>query len=263
MYRLVALLLVAALILHGCGSARTDPSRLTIAAASDLRFALDEAIARFSEGNPGQLVEPIYGSSGNFFAQVSNGAPFDMFLSADMEYPQKLQEQGLALEKTEFEYAVGRLVVWVRTDSPLKVEIEGMNTLTDPSIKHVSIANPEHAPYGKNAVAAMKALGVYDKVKDRLVFGENVSQAFEFVESGSADIGIVAMSLAIAPTVKSKGRYWEIPLDSHPRMIQGGVILKAVKNRKAADQFRAFLLSDEGRAIFKRFGFYMPENSNG
>jgi len=233
---------------------------LTIAAASDLRYAMDEALSQFKKTNPNVDLKPVYGSSGNFYAQVRNGAPFDMFFSANMEYLRKLADDGLAIKETLFEHAVGRLVVWVRKDSPLDVETRGMSTLTDASIKHVAIANPATAPYGRAAVAAMQKLGAYETVRERLVLGENVSQALEFIDSGQAQIGIVAMSLATAPIVKPKGRYWEIPLTAYPRMDQGGVILKNTQNREAAERFRWFILSDQGRTVFRQFGFYMPED---
>jgi molybdate transport system substrate-binding protein len=259
MIRAFALIAIAA-VLHGCSS--NEPSQtptVTIAAASDLKFALDETIRQFKAVNPSVEVQAIYGSSGNFYTQITNKAPFDVFMSADMEYPRKLENDGFAIEGTEFSYAVGRLVVWVRNDSPLDVAKLGIQALLDPSVKKVSIANPDHAPYGRAAVAAMQTAGVYEKLKDKLVLGENVTQALEFVDSGAAQVGIVAMSLATAPTVQSRGRYFEIPLESYPRMDQGGVILTNVRDRESADQFRAFVLSPQGRAIFKQFGFYPPE----
>jgi molybdate transport system substrate-binding protein len=232
---------------------------VTIVAAADLKFAIEEAIQKFKSANPQIEIKAIYGSSGSFFAQINNNAPFDMFLSADVEYPQKLVNAGLAIPGTEFSYAVGRLVVWARKDSPIDVERRGVESLLDPSVHKISIANPEHAPYGRAAVAAMQRLGVYAKIKDRFVFGESVAQALEFIDSGAAETGIVAMSLAVAPTVKPRGRYAELPLDSYPRMNQGGVILKAVKDRKAAEAFRSFLMDVQGRAILKQFGFYLPQ----
>jgi molybdate transport system substrate-binding protein len=245
----------------GCARSPSDnASALTIAAASDLRYALDETIQRFKQTNPALEIKTAYGSSGSFYAQIQQGAPFDMFLSADMDYPRRLSKAGYAIEGTEFEHSVGRLVVWVRKESPLDVENLGIAALADPQATRVAIANPAFAPYGKAAVAAMQALGVYEKVQERLVLGENVSQTLEFIDSGAAQIGIVAMSLASAPVVKPRGRYWEIPRTAYPRMDQGGIILKSTKNRKGADQLRSFILSREGRAVFKQFGFYMPED---
>jgi molybdate transport system substrate-binding protein len=247
-------------LLCACGSHNTlNAGRLlTIAAAADLKFAIDEVIQQYQPTHSEIHIKTIYGSSGSFYTQISNNAPFDIFLSADMEYPRKLESAGLAILGTDFEYAVGRLVLWTKKDSPIDVEHIGIQALLDTSVRKISIANPQHAPYGQAAVAAMKHFGVYEKAKDKFVFGENVAQALEFVDSGAAQIGIIAMSLASAPTVKPRGKYWEIPLDSYPRMNQGGIILKRVRDRAAADDFRSFLLADQGRAILKQFGFYLP-----
>jgi molybdate transport system substrate-binding protein len=256
-------LIAVGIVLSACSRPAdpTQPQTLTIAAASDLKFALDEAIRQFRSQHADIDVQPIYGSSGNFYTQITNHAPFDIFMSADMEYPHNLEKNGLVLDGSEFTYAVGRIVIWTRNDSPIDVSHLEMQALLDPSIKKISIANPDHAPYGRAAVAAMQKYGVYDKVKDKLVRAENVSQALEFIDSGAAQAGIVAMSLASAPNVSSRGKYFEVPLDSYPRMDQGGVILKNVRNRQAAEKFRTFLLSPECRAIFKQFGFSLPEES--
>jgi molybdate transport system substrate-binding protein len=255
-------LIVAALLVSACSRPQPQkPRTLTIAAASDLKFALDEAIRQFKTQHDDIDVQPIYGSSGNFYTQITNKAPFDVFLSADMEYPRNLQKNGLILDGSEFTYAVGRIVLWTRNDSPLDVSRLGMEALLDPSIKKVSIANPDHAPYGRAAVAAMEKYGVYEKVKGKLVLGENVSQALEFIDAGTAQVGIVAMSLATAPNVSSRGKYFEVPLDSYPRMDQGGVILKNVRDLRAAEQFLSFIQSPECRTILKTFGFYLPQES--
>jgi molybdate transport system substrate-binding protein len=231
--------------------------QVSVAAAADLKFALDEISREFGKQTKGIRVNVAYGSSGNFYSQLQNQAPFDVFLSADTEYPRKLSEQGLILPGTEFPYAVGRLAVWVAAASPIEVQKLGINALKHSSVNHIALANPRHAPYGRAAEAAMRSLGVYDSVKLKLVFGENVAQALQFVQSGSAEIGIVALSLAISPTVREQGRFWEIPLDSYPRLEQGGVILKWAKDADAARMFRAFLINPEGRAIFKKYGFML------
>jgi molybdate transport system substrate-binding protein len=232
---------------------------IAVAAASDLRFALEEVAAEFEKEHPSIQVKPTYGASGNLFSQLSNKAPFDVFLSADIGYPRKLIEQNLAEKETEFRYAVGHLVVWAPKSSPIDVEKLGIQALLDPAAKKVAIANPKHAPYGRAAEAAMKKLGVYDAVKDKLVFGENIAQTAQFVESGSADVGILALSLAMAPRMQEKGRYRQVPLDAYPTLEQGGVILSAAKEPEAAKQFRAFLMGEQGRTILKRYGFFSPE----
>ena len=268
--RLVGMTLVfaAALMSAGCGRAeRRDPSmrlaptparEVTIAAASDLKFALDEVVTELERQQPEIRCRVTYGSSGNFFAQLSNRAPFDLYLSADIDYPRKLIDQGLAIRGTEFSYAIGHLVVWVPHDSPLKVEETGIQTLLDPAVRRIAIANPRHAPYGRAAESALKSLGVYDQVQDRLVLAENIAQTAQFVETGAADIGLISLSLALAPSLRRKGRYWPVPASAHPPLEQGGVILNWVKDRDAAEQVRSYLISDTGRAILKKYGFAEP-----
>jgi molybdate transport system substrate-binding protein len=230
---------------------------LSIAAAADLRFALDELTAAFRRAHPEIAVSVSYGSSGTFFAQLVNGAPFDLFLSADVSYPRQLAARGLTIPGSEFTYAVGRIVVWVPASSPIDVARLGMRALDAPGVTHVSIANPEHAPYGRAAEAAMRSAGVYEAVRPKLVFGENVSQALQFVQSGSAEIGIVALSLAVSPAVAGSGTFWEVPLESYPRIEQGGTILRWSANPEAARLFRSLILADTGRAVLKRYGFFV------
>ena len=196
-----------------------------------------------------------YGSSGNFYAQLSNRAPFDIFFSADADYPRRLIRQGLAFADSDFLYGVGRLVVWTPQASPLELEKLGIQALLGPSVRRIAIANPRHAPYGRAAEAAMKSLGVHDRVKGRLVLGDNVMQAAQFVESGAADVGMISHSLALAPPLRGKGRTWEVPTDAYPPLEQAGVILSWAQDRAAAEALREFVLSDGGRAILRRHGF--------
>jgi molybdate transport system substrate-binding protein len=234
-------------------------TQITVAAAADLKFALDEIVMGFQKEHRDAKVVVTYGSSGNLFAQIDNGAPFDLFLSADIDFPRKLVANKKALAESLFSYAVGRVVVWVPKDSPIDVEKLGIEALLSPSIKKIAIANPEHAPYGRAAVAAMKKLGVYDKVSDKLVLGENIAQAAQFVESGAADIGLIALSLAVSPKMKSEGHYWEVPLDAYPRLEQGGVILSASKQPDVSRQFRDVMVGPQGRETLRRYGFILPE----
>jgi molybdate transport system substrate-binding protein len=257
--RAAAVLSLAGLL--GCARTATTAREHTVsvAAAADLKFALDDLVQEFQRAHPDTQVKVTYGSSGNFFAQLSNHAPFDLFFSADMDYPRQLADQGLADKDSMFTYAVGHLVVWVRHESPLDVEKLGIQALLDPSVKKVAIANPKHAPYGRAAEAALKKLGVYDKVEGRLVYGENVAQAAEFIDTGAADVGLIALSLVLAPAPRDRGRYWEVPLDAYPRLEQGGVILSWAQDREAALALRAFVLSPEGKAVLRRYGFFLME----
>jgi molybdate transport system substrate-binding protein len=224
-------------LLTACG--RPPAAPLTIAAAADLNFALEELTRPL-----GTSVRIAYGSSGNFYNQIRNGAPFDVFLSADLDYARRLATSPDAV----FSYAVGRIVVWVPSSSQLDPE----NALQSPALRHLAIANPAHAPYGRAAESALRALGLYDTLQPKLVLGENIAQTFQFVQSGAADAGIVALSLALAPKARGQGRYWEIPQSLYPKLEQGGVILQ---DSAAARHFRDLLLSEEGRRVLERYGF--------
>ena len=226
---------------------------ITVAAASDLQFALQDVKERF-EKDTGARVKLVFGSSGNLFTQIQNGAPFDLFFSADIEYPQKLESAELTEPGTLYEYAVGKLALWAPKDSLLDLS-RGLQVLLDPKIKKIAIANPEHAPYGRAAVAALRHEGIYDKVSDRLVLGENISQAASFVVSGSADIGIVALSLALAPSLKDKGKYAELPADEYPAIRQAAVVLKSSKEKQAAQQFLAYLKTPAIVELLRSYGF--------
>src|SRR5580658_4879526 len=244
---------IAALIGVACHTA--PPAPLRIAAAADLQFALGDVIKAFLQQHAELRIEPTYGSSGMFYAQLVNHAPFDLYLSADVQYPRKLSEQGSILPGSQFNYADGHIVLWAGNASGVDVARLGMDALRLPAVRHIAIANPAHAPYGRAAEAALRSLGIYEAVKDKLVMGENISQALQMAQSGAAEVGIVALSLAIAPGASGQGRYWEVPRDAYPRIQQGGAILKWTKNPEAAQAFRAFLLAPEGRAILKRYGF--------
>jgi molybdate transport system substrate-binding protein len=257
---LVALARLAAAAASGTSvySAWAEPSVLRIAAAADMRFAMDEVIAAFRQKYPTVRVEVTYGSSGNFYAQLSNHAPFDIFFSADVDYPRRLIREGAALADTEFLYGIGRLVVWVPRASSIDVEKLGIQSLLDGSVKKIAIANPSHAPYGRAAMDAMKTMGVYDQVKDRIVFGDTVMQTAQFVESGAADIGLISHSLVLAPMFRDKGRYWEVPAGAYPPREQGGVILSWARDKSAAQALRDFVLSERGKLILRRYGFGFP-----
>jgi len=229
---------------------------ITIGAASDLSFAFREIAMEYEKAS-GNQVRLTLGSSGNFYAQIQNGAPFDLYFSADISYPRKLEEAGLTVPGSLYQYAVGRIVLWAGKDSHLDLS-RGLEILREPAIRKIAIANPKHAPYGRAAVAAMEHFKVYDQVKDKLILGENISQAAQFIESGACDIGIIALSLAVAPAMKSKGTYWEVPAETHPPLEQGAVILKSSKQQESAKQFLAFIKGERWQEIMKRYGFTVP-----
>ena len=231
---------------------------ITVAAAADLSSALPEVAARY-KSETGREVKLTFGASGNLTTQIQNGAPFDIFFSADEGYPQQLIEAGLADKNTLYRYAVGRLVLWVPDDSPLDLSKLGMKALLDPSVRKISIGNPQHAPYGRAAEAALRHYGVYDQVASRLVSGENISQAAQFVESGNAQAGLIALSHALAPAMKAKGRYWTVPLDSYPTLNQAAVVLTHSKQQETARKFLEFVCSPEVTSLLKSYGFSLPE----
>jgi molybdate transport system substrate-binding protein len=249
--RLPLSILAAALICATPLAARAG--QLTVAAAADLTFALREAAAQFRQ-QTGNSVLLAYGSSGNFFSQIANGAPYDIFFSADVAYPKRLEAAGLTEPGSMFEYAVGRIVIWVPSNSSLDLR-RGVPLLLEKQVRKIAIANPQHAPYGRAAVAAMRHAGIYDRVKERLVLGESVSQAAQFVVSGNADAGIIALSLAVAPPMKAKGRYVEIPAEDYPAIIQAAVVLKRAPDKQLASQFLAFLQQPPGVALMEKYGF--------
>jgi molybdate transport system substrate-binding protein len=252
------ILILAALLLCMWSPADARAAEIKIAAASDLTFAFKDVAAQF-EKQTGISIKLTFGSSGNFFAQIQNGAPFDLFFSADVGYPKKLEAAGLTEPGTIYEYASGKLVMWV--PSPSKLDLSrGLATLLDPSIRKIAIANPQHAPYGTAAVAAMRHAGVYNNVKSKLVLGENISQTAQFVQSGNADVGILALSLAVAPAMKNSGRYVEIAPADYPPLVQAGVILKSSRNKELANQFLKFLKEPGTLALMERYGFSIPKD---
>ena len=250
---------LASLLLLGVftaeGSAAAD--ELRVAAASDLQFALRDLSVQFQK-KTGHTVSITYGSSGNFYSQIENGAPFDLFFSADIEYPRKLESVGLAEPRTLYKYALGRIVIWIPGDAKLDLAKLKWNTLVDPAVQKIAIANPAHAPYGRAAVAALKTAGIYEKVATKLVYGENISQAAQFVESGNAQAGIVALSLALSPAMRDKGKRWEIPAQAHPPIEQAVIILRSSTKKETARVFLDFVKSQESQKILASYGFQIP-----
>ncbi|PYS31300.1 MAG: molybdate ABC transporter substrate-binding protein [Acidobacteria bacterium] len=237
------LCLIAAVPLHA--------EEFGVAAASDLNFAIKEIIQEF-ERNTGHKVRLTLGSSGNFYAQITNGAPFDVFLSADLNYPRQLERGGQAVLGSTFVYGIGRIALWVPPRSKIDLEKVGMQALLDPSVKKIAIANPEHAPYGQAAIAAMEKAGVYSLVKGKLVLGENISQAAQFVQSGAAEIGMIALSIALSEPMRS-GKQWIVPTNTYPKLEQGAVLLK--RAGPGARAFHEWLGGPQARRVFEKYGF--------
>ena len=229
---------------------------ITVAAASDLNYALKGLASRF-EKKTGDRVTLSFGASGNLYSQIQGGAPYDLFFSADIAYPQKLASAGLVESSSLRTYAIGHLVLWVPNGSSLDPQLK-MDLLLQSAVQRIAIANPTHAPYGRAAMAALEHFGMKDKVAGKLVFGENISQAAQFVQSGNAQAGLIALSLAVSPAMKDSGRYWELPTDSYPELQQGVALLAASKHKPAAKAFVEYVLSAEGAAVLAQYGFRVP-----
>ena len=231
--------------------------QITVAAAADLNYALTDLAHRF-EATTGTKVVLSFGSSGNLFSQIQNGAPFDLFFSADEDYPAKLAAAGTVDGSTLHIYAIGHLVLWVPNGSQFDPQKQHMDVLTQSSVTRIAIANPQHAPYGRAAIAALEHYGLKESVAGKLVFGESISQAAQFVQSGNAQAGLLALSLAKSPAMESAGKYWELPTDSYPELRQAVAIVSASKQKKAAQAFLDFVLSAEGAATLQKYGLTPP-----
>ena len=210
--------------------------KILIAAASDLNFAMNKICHDFEKAHPGVKVEVSYGSSGNFYAQIKQGAPYDIFFSADASYPVRLEEEGFAVKGQRQLYAIGKIVLWIPQKSALNPQ-KGLNLVLEPELKKLAIANPKHAPYGRAAEESLRYYGLWDKVQDKLVFGENILQTAQFVQTGSADAGIIAMSLAVSPSMADSGKYLIIPTESYSRLEQGYAVLQRGKGKSSVKTF--------------------------
>jgi len=242
------------LLVGGPAAAQSGP---TVAAASDLKFALDEIAAIFQK-QTGQSVRISYGSSGNFMRQILQDAPFELFLSADEAFVFQLADQGRTLDRGAL-YATGRIVLFAPKSSNWQPDAQLGDlraALADGRITRFAIANPEHAPYGRAAREALQATGLWDTLQGRLVLGENVSQAAQFAVSGSTQGGIFAYSLALAPVFAQAGRYLLVPENLHQPLRQRMVLTR--KASAPAQAFYDYLQQPAARTIFKRYGFVLP-----
>lgn len=233
--------------------------KITLAAAADLKFAMDEIVAEYKKTHPGDEVKTIYGSSGKFHTQIQQGAPYDLYFSADIAYPRALAAEGFAASAVR-PYAVGRIVLWSPVMDASKMDLK---SLLDPTIGKIAIANPKHAPYGKRAEEALRAAGVWNKVEPRLVYGENIAQTAQYVQSGNARVGIIALSLAVNPELAKQGGYALIPDALHAPLEQGFIITRRAANNSLARDFANYQGSKEARAVMVRYGFVLPNEATG
>jgi molybdate transport system substrate-binding protein len=251
------LALVASLALALPAFAQEPRKIIGVAAAANLKVAAVALKQAFEAAHPGVEVAFTFGASGTFFAQLQNGAPFDLFLSADREYPARVIAARLAAAQDERVYALGRLVVWLPRGSALDVEARGLAALADPAVKRVAIANPAVAPFGRAAEAALRAAGVYERVREKLVLGTSVSQAAQFATSGAADVALLPWSLTFGKELAG-GRTVPLPDSLHPPIEQSGIVLASAREPALARAFLAFLTSEPGRAILAKHGYGTP-----
>lgn len=247
---------VGALALCGAGAAHAQPSgRLTIAAASDLRFALDEALLPWRAAQRGATIDVVYGASGKLATQLRNGAPFDVFLSADIAFARELHEAGLATGAPRV-YAIGRLAAW-STDAELgRLPLAAL--VRNARVKRFAIANPEHAPYGQRALQVLRSQGLEADARPKLVFGDNVAQAAAFIDSGAAQAGLIAHSLMLSPALAGKGAWTLIPQEWHAPLEQALVIARRAADNPLAAAFVRHLEAPSTRELLQRHGFALP-----
>lgn len=248
-----AVILTAALAL-AAWSTPALADRARVAAASDLKFAFDELKPLFEKAQPTHTLELIMGSSGKFLQQIENGAPFDIFFSADVKMPQALIASGKAVAPVTT-YAFGRVVLWSAKVDATKLTL---NSLTDPQFRKIAIAAPDHAPYGARAKEALEHTGVWEKIQGKLVFGENISHTAQLIDSQAAEIGVVALSLAVNDKLKAKGGYYLIPASYHQPLEQAYAITQKGANNPAAIAFAAFMKTEAARKVMRQYGFLLP-----
>lgn len=248
--------LLIACAIFGTGVAQAG--KATVAAAADLKFAMDEIVAHFKTENPKDTIEVVYGSSGKFHTQIQQGAPYDLFFSADISFAQELVKAGHAASEA-VPYALGRIVLWSLNRDASKMTLD---SLTDPSIARIAIANPKHAPYGKRAEEALRATKIWDKLEGKLIYGENIAHTAQFIQTGNAQVGIIALALALNQTLADKGGYYLIPENLHAPLEQGFIITKRAAGNATAQRFADYMNSKAARTTMTRYGFLLPGNRN-
>ena len=251
---LLGCLLAVVLALSATASLAAPPRRITIAAAADLHAALDAVIADYQRAHPRDRIEVTYGSSGKLLAQIEQGAPFELFFSADSAYPQQLVEHHGAAG-VPVPYALGRIVLW---SASLDASRLTLADLARPQFDRIAIANPQHAPYGQRAEQALRAAGVWEAVQPRLVYGDNIAQTAQFVASGNAQVGIIAQSLALDPQMASKGSYAVIPATLYQPLLQSFVLTRRGAGNALALEFADYMQGAAARAVLQRYGFALP-----
>lgn len=246
--------LLGVVTLSACFNA-TAAQPLTVAVAANVKFVFDELKAEFKKSS-GIELNGVFASSGKIYAQIKSGAPYDVFLSADMEFPEALHKDGFAVAAPKV-YARGVLVLW--TLQPLDLS-QGLRVMTDPAVKKVAMANPKLAPYGREALRALDYFKLRSVVEPKLIYGESIAQVNQYIDTRSVEIGFTAKSVVLAPQMQGRGKWIEVPRESYQTIAQGVVLLKhgADTNAAAAKQFMAFMASAKARAILEKFGYILP-----
>jgi molybdate transport system substrate-binding protein len=256
MRRVLLALVALAVLTQPRPIAAQERGTLTIAAASDLQTALPQIVDGFEKAS-GIRATVTFGSSGNFYAQIQNGAPFDVFLSADADYPRRLGETGAMDATSLYEYAAGGLVLWTRNDSKVNIA-GGLAVVRTPQVRRIAIANPAVAPYGRAAVAALRSARLIDAVEKKLVYAENLAQAAQFVQSGNADVALIGHALALGASLRATGHFVDVPAALHPPIAQTAGIVSSSRNHTTARAFIDYLRSPAATAVLKSFGFTVP-----
>ncbi len=249
---MMLLTVAVAMVSWGCRKEEVRVRWLTVACAASLRSVMEGVVGKYGAVRPGVELRCTYGASGTLQAQAMEGAPFDVFLGADEMGPAALAAAGVG--GAPFGFAEGRLALWVRKDSGLDVEGQGLRVLLDPRVKKVAVANPELAPYGRAAMEALGRAGIEAAVRERLVFAENVAQAAQYVVSGSAQAGLVAWSLTLSPAMVAEGVAWMVPETAHEPLVHAGVVLKRTAEAAEARAFSEWLCGPEGGVVLRRGG---------
>lgn len=237
-----------------CSTASALAGDVVIAAAADLKFALEDIKTAYVVAHPDDNVNITFGSSGKLSTQIEQGAPFDLFFSADIKYPKQLAAAKQAASEVK-PYALGRIVLWSNTHDASQLTLE---SLKDDKFKHIAIADPSHAPYGKRAEEALTASKLWDTLKPKLVFGENISQTTQFVESGNADIGVIALALALNPELSKQGGYHLIDDKLHEPLEQAFIVTTHGKDNVAAQRFADYMQHPDARKVMVKYGFVLP-----
>jgi molybdate transport system substrate-binding protein len=256
--RLLRRILLALALLAAAPALAQQPKKvLTVAAAANLKTAVEELKAAFEAETPGSEAALTFGASGALFAQIRQGAPFDVFLSADREYPAKVIAAKLGAAADEKIYALGKVVAWLPPGSTLDLEKRGLAALADPGVKRIAIANPAVAPFGRATVSALESAGIHDAVKEKLVLGTSVAQTAQFATAGAADVAFVPYSLTFGKELAG-GKVVFLPEALHPRIEQSGIVLRTARDPALARAFLAFLTGEKGRAILAKYGYGLP-----